>query len=466
MRRLLSFPFLVVAAAFGCGGVDGPAPPRLIMGGGVGDGAISGTLYVHVTDEETREVISSAKVRVGESSDPAACEVLTDSTGLAKFQPDSCPGLAGAVTVTITASGYPPVTWIGVNGVNLTIPIRNSNPPAVQTATVSGTIAGWSSLPVPGANHQTLAVIGYSGSTNLGDRANELTQGMRNVTVGAQVFPIPSNLCVINQAGSDCDWILTTRTGPQALVAIIVDEFNGNTPDDKTDDTYMVTGYAIKTGQNFSKDQPTNGMTLDMIVEADMQPFTASFASLPSGMDFMGAFPALELGAEGRIAFTTPALDMARTSTRVPKLSGALAGAHYSLIAVAQDSETQDSPSTLAWMHDVNVSSTVALSSWLPPPSNILATGGTYSFSAVSGATLHGGEIQDMTGKRLWSITIFDGSTSFTLPGLSPDPLPVGMLTFGASALRIPGISLGNVALDDAGDKITGISNDFVTFTH
>jgi hypothetical protein len=157
---------------------------------------------------------------------------------------------------------------------------------------------------------------------------------------------------------------------------------------------------------------------------------------------------------------------MARTSTRVPKLSGALAGAHYSLIAVAQDSEMQDSPSTLAWMHDVNVSATVALSSWLPPPSNILASGGTYSFSAVSGATLHGGEIQDMTGKRVWSITIFDGSTSFTLPGLSPDPLPAGMLTFGASALQIPGITLGNVALDDARDKITGISNDFATFTH
>jgi hypothetical protein len=466
MRRLLSFPFLVVAAAIGCGGVDGPAAPRLIKGGGVGDGAISGTLYVHVTDEETREVISSAKVRVGESSDPAACEVVTDSTGLAKFQPDSCPGLAGAVTVTITASGYAPVTWIGVNGVNLTIPIRNSNPPAIPTATVSGTITGWSSLPVPGANHQTLALVGYSGSTDLGDRANELTQGIRNVTVGAQVFPIPSNLCVINQAVSDCDWILTTRTGPQALVAIIVDQFNSNTPDDDSDDTFTVTGYAIKTGQNFSKDQPTNGMTLDMIAEADMQPFTASFASLPSGMDFMGAFPALELGAEGRIAFTTPVLDMARTSTRVPKLSGALAAAHYSLIAVAQDSETQDTPSTLAWMHDVNIASTVALSSWLPPPSNILASGGTYSFSAVSGATLQGGEIQDMTGKRVWSITIFDGSTSFTLPGLSPDPLPAGMLMFQASALQIPGITLGNVALDDARDKITGISNDFATFTH
>ena len=39
-------------------------------------------------------------------------------------------------------------------------------------------------------------------------------------------------------------------------------------------------------------------------------------------------------------------------------------------------------------------------------------------------------------------------------------------LMFQASAWQIPGISLGNVALDDAGDKITGISNDFATFTH
>jgi hypothetical protein len=456
----------VASAAFGCGGVSGPPAPRLIPGGGVGDGAISGTLYVHVTDEETRSAISSANVRVGDSSDPTACNVLTDSTGLAKFQPESCAGLSGPQTVTITATGYAPVTWVGVNGSNLTIPIRNSNPPAPDHATVSGTIAGWASLPVPQMNHQTLALIGYSGSKDLGDRANELPQGMRNITVGTQVFPVPGNLCVINEAVSNCDWILTTRTGPQALLAIIVDQFNNNTPDTDADDTFTVTGYAFKTGFNFTKDQVMNGVTLDRIADADMQTFTASFASLPSGMDYMGAFPALELGEEGRIAFTLPALDMARTSTRVPRLSGPLAGARYSLIAQAQDSETQDRPSTLAWMHDVDIASTVALSSWLPPPSNISVAGGTYAFSAVSGATVHGAEIVDITGKRIWSITVFDATTSFTLPGLAPDPLPVGMLTFQASALLIPGVDVKNFELDVARDRIAGIAHDYVTFTH
>ena len=72
-----------------------------------------------------------------------------------------------------------------------------------------------------------------------------------------------------------------------------------------------------------------------------------------------------------------------------------------------------------------------------------------------------------MTGERVWSIAIFDGSTSFTLPGLSPDPLPAGDADVQASALQIPGINLGNVALDDARDKITAHRrSDVVTFTH
>ena len=63
-------------------------------------------------------------------------------------------------------------------------------------------------------------------------------------------------------------------------------------------------------------------------------------------------------------------------------------------------------------------------------------------------------------------MTIFDGSTSFTLPGLSPDPLPVGMLAFEASAIAIPGTDVNNFKLDDARVKITAIAKDFVTFTH
>jgi len=135
------------------------------------------------------------------------------------------------------------------------------------------------------------------------------------------------------------------------------------------------------------------------------------------------------------------------------------------LIAQAQDAKDTNRPASLAWLHDVNAGATVQLTSWLPPPSAPSTTNGTFSFSAVPGATVQGGEIQDANGNRLWSITLFDGSTSFTLPGLSPDPLPSGTLTFEASALLIPGVDLGNFKLDDARDEITAIAQDDVTFT-
>ena len=71
----------------------------------------------------------------------------------------------------------------------------------------------------------------------------------------------------------------------------------------------------------------------------------------------------------------------------------------------------------------------------------------------VTGATLHSAEFKDPNGgARTWSVTIFDGSTTFTLPGLSPNPLATssGMDTLTVSALVIPGINLGNVGFDDA----------------
>jgi hypothetical protein len=142
-----------------------------------------------------------------------------------------------------------------------------------------------------------------------------------------------------------------------------------------------------------------------------------------------------------------------------------LASAHYSLIATAQDSMEQASPSSLAWVREANVASTVAVPSWLPPPSNIAVRGGTFSFGAVAGATIQGGEIKNITGDRVWSITVLDGSTSFTLPGLSPDPLPVGTLTFEATAMQIPGADVGNFSIDDVRDEITAIASDVVTFT-
>jgi len=105
MRKLLPFSWLAVGV-LGCGGVSGPPAPRLIEGGGVGDGKISSALNVYVTDEDSRAVLSGASVRVGESSSATPCTVLTDSTGLAKFVTADCASLKGPATITVSIAGY------------------------------------------------------------------------------------------------------------------------------------------------------------------------------------------------------------------------------------------------------------------------------------------------------------------------------------------------------------------------
>lgn len=129
---------------------------------------------------------------------------------------------------------------------------------------------------------------------------------------------------------------------------------------------------------------------------------------------------------------------------------------------------TAAEPASLTWMHGVSATSPVAVSPWLPAPTGIAASGGQYSFVPVTGATLHSAEFKDpSSGGRTWSVTIFDGSTKFTLPGLSPNPLLTssGMDTLTVSALVIPGINLGNVGFDDATQKLTGLSTDQITVT-
>jgi len=465
MRNPIGVTFLTVVS-MSCGGVSGPPMPRLIPGGGIGDGAVNGTLHVHVTDDDTRAVIGSATVRVGESAAPSPCQATTDSTGLASFEPENCPSLKGPVTVTVSATGYAPTTWIGANGANLTIPIRATSRPAIDTATVTGTIAGWDDLPAPATNHATLAIVAASQAPDLGDRANDLPQGERQITVAGVVpLSIAANVCVRNALANDCNWRLTTRTGRQAHFAIIADQDNKGT-DAEADDTITVIAWAVKTGLSLSANDSATGETLTIIADADMVALNASFASPPSGMDDIVGYPVLELGDDGRIPIILPALNATNTMTRVPKTIGPLAGATLGLIAQARDAADKVEPATLRWLRNVNPTGTVAVNDWLPPPSSLAASSGTFSFAPVAGATLHGAEIRTMAGERLWSVSIFDGSTSFTLPGLSPAPIPAGMTRLQTSALHIPGISLTDVRLDDARDKITALSSDEITFTN
>jgi hypothetical protein len=475
MRKKARGVCLVVAVlASGCGSVSNNHPtPVLVPGGGISGGSIDGYLNVYVIDTDTNLGISGASVQVTAGA-AAPCTGLTDSTGLVTFDQMSCVGLRGAATLTASATGYAPSTWIGANGANMTINIQATTRPTPDTATVSGTIAGWESLPTPASGHQTLGLVGASQTPNLGDLGNNIQQGTRDVSLGgtALTASIPANACVKNVLADDCNWTLVTHTGPQAHYAIIVDDDENGT-DDMSDDIITPVGWALLTGLTLTAGQTVVSETLPAVAPGDLQPFTATFPALPAGMTYFNAYPAIELpGGVGRIPAIVPTLGASVMMTSVPKLTGAttagLAGGSYDLLASAQATQTASEPATLDWMHGVNAGATVTLAAWLSPPTAITSLNGRYSFVPTTGATLHAAEFKDpQSGNRTWSVTIFDGSSSFTLPGLSPDPLTTstGMDTLTVSALTIPGISLTDVAFNDASQKLTGLASDQITVT-
>jgi hypothetical protein len=465
----LSLLCLTVAA---CGGtaVTGPPTPRLIEGGGLGDGPIMGGLNVHVTDDDTRAPVSGATVRVGGSSDPSACTATTDSTGLAIFVAKTCMLLNGKQSITASAADYAPSTWIGVDAANVTMAIRAKKTAPLDSAVVTGSIAGWDTLPAPAAGHQTLAIVGYSAGVHASDAVNNLQQDTRVVHVKIDAFeadvPIPSNLCVRNAGVNDCNWKLKTRTGKQAHYAVVFDQDQKGTPEDDKDDTLTVIGWAIKRGLAFSKDLGADGEALTLLTDTEMQSFSATFPSPPSGLDHIAAFPILTLGDEGRIAIIAPALNQMNGTTKVPKLAGPFADAAYDFLAKAQDAQDKDQPGTLTWAHAVDPTKPVAAMGWVAPPTNLKVMDGVYSFTPAAGASVSGAELASMDGRRAWSVTIFDGTTSFTLPGVSPDPLAAGPALFSASGLVIPGFKASDARFDDLAQKLTAIANDQIMFTH
>jgi hypothetical protein len=376
----------------------------------------------------------------------------------------------GKQSLTASAPGYAPSTWIGVDATNVTMTIRARTAAPIDTAVITGTIAGWETLPAPVANHNTLALVGYSASPTASDAVNNLPQDTRPVHVATLDIEVPvaSNACIRSALVDDCSWRFKARTGAQAHYAVVLDQDTKGTDNDDSDDTFTVIGWAIKTGLTFAKDQGADGETLTLLTDAEMQPFTASFPATPTALDYLQAFPVLDLGDDGRVAIVLPALDGTHTMTRVPKLAGAFANAHYDLLAKAQDAKDAEVPSTVSWSHGIDATKTVASSDWLPAPTGLTASGGMYAFAPVAGATVHSAELQTATGDRAWAITIFDGSTSFSLPGVSPDPLPTGDAFFAVSALVIPGFQPASAGfrLDDLARTLTHLSSDRLAFKH
>jgi hypothetical protein len=153
-------------------------------------------------------------------------------------------------------------------------------------------------------------------------------------------------------------------------------------------------------------------------------------------------------------------------TTRVPKATGLLAGAKFEIIALAQDAVADARPTSLVWKRGLDPSAAITIGGFLAPPTGLTVTTGAYSFAQTAGASVVGVEIEVTTGQSFWSVTLLDGSTSFTLPGLDPDPLPTGMLHFKVTAIDVPGLDLANFRTIDAVNQLDHLAEDDIVFSH
>lgn len=443
MRRTWQLGWLV-AAISACGNnspatsPDAPTgnhpPPRVIAGGGIGDGAIDGVVNLYVIDDATRLPIGNASVQVGTVAG------TTDSTGL--FVAD---GVTGAQTISVAAASYKSALWIGANGANVTVDLTLAADPLVMQANLSGSIVGFGSI-TPAAGHHKTAIVTYSQLDSLPDAENNIQ------TTGS------TNFCDTGIATDGCSFTVAARTGTVGLIAAIVDHDLKGTPTDPSDDTYTLTGWATRTGITVEDGVDLAGQDLTLLAVGDMTSVTASFGSPPSGLPNVEGIIGVDIGTSGTFQLPFP---VAPTSaTLLAPALGALPGSSYRFTGIANNGSTATAAQSIVLARG-QTSTALTSDAWLAPPTGLALTRSGGSWTTVSGAVVQGVDFDQDATHHLLSVTIFDGSTSFTIPSQLALPA-TGTLTGKGTALAAA-IDVTNFGLDADRDKITSAASQPMT---
>lgn len=413
---------VVLAFVSACG--NSP-DPRMIKGGGVGDGAIDGVVNVYVIDNDTYAPIVDATVEV------AGKQATTDDTGLVIFQ-----DVSGAQTVAVKASGYRGAVWQDANGANLTIPVTKLGNLTAQRATLSGTVAAWDTVTVP-SGHAKAALVGYSNTDDLGDPANSLTT------------PSSGNVCIGNP--STCTFSIVTRTGHVTLTAAIVD-VDPKVVTDPNDDVFTIVGWATATGVQVDAGVDQTGIVLTQLEAGQLQNVTIDYGAPPDALTKHDALVGIELSKDEVIQL--PVLPSGATKALVPLPSAFTTSATYRLTAVAQTT-TADGPQSVIVQRG-QTGTTLGADQWLATPVNVTASRTSAKLDKVANARLHSVQWSDANGILL-EITLFDpAKLTANVPDLVALPA-TGTLTAKAQGIGAD-IDIGNFSLDTDIDLLWGIS--------
>lgn len=408
--------------AFGC---SNDVDPRVIAGGGIGDGEIDGELNVYVIDTQTDEPIANATVEVG------GTEKETDEHGLVVFE-----DVEGRQDVAVKADGYRMAAWLGVNGANVTVALTALSTGAPDQATLAGTIDNWAQdLP---QGHAKAALVLYSQSDRLGDDANNIQT------------PLMGNICF---GALECRWSVATRAGSVTLAAAIVDRDGKGTPAE-TDDTNTIIGWAIKENITVEDGVNQSGMVLAPVEAGNMQEVTVDLGTPPAALTTVQSLVGIDINEHEVVQMPT-FLTADPTRVLAPKPAAFSSGGGYRLTAVAQTSMGDMGAQSIVLRQGVTGTALEA-GEWLVPPTGISITRTGASFTPSEGALVHNVQWRDSSGDTILEILVLDGSTEIEIPALVS--LPSSGITRGGVQAIGADFDLDDFSLDEDRALLWGLA--------
>lgn len=430
---------LVAVAPAACGDDDPsgptPPPPRVIPGGGIGDGPIEGVANVYVIDDATRAPIAGAQVRVGEVNG------ATDADGLFVAE-----GVVGAQTVVAVAPTYRAEMWVGANGANLTFNLARKDLPAPPSGTITGTITGYADLTVP-QGHIKQAIVLYGQTRDLGDPANQLVQANRPGE------DLPQNACLTLAPAAACTFTVTARTGTTRLIAAIFDRDLNGTLEDPSDDVVTLIRWAVSPDLTVTSGG-THTQDVALVPTASQHTLTVDFGSAPAALDQLLAVVGIEVGDQvlqlPTLLVKPPAADQV---TLVAPALDAVAGARsYRLTGIGSSTRSAGEQSVVLRLDQPGPS--LDAGAWLAAPAEPEVTTTGASWIPAAGATVHGVEVRTGSSRNL-NVTVLDATAAITFP-TDLVPIPTGAEAT-VQAIGAPGLDVTDFALDEDRDKLVQV---------
>ncbi len=447
MKRFILAAMIVAGA---CGDSKNDADPRVIPGGGVGDGSINGKLNVYVLEAYSDDPIANAEVSVGEPGETPLTGT-TDSSGLYTFAGD----IDGPQTITVIATDYVVTSWFGADGANVTIPLTPTGDSGIAKARLEGAIAGWDELPDPASDdHMFIASVECSDSDKLGDPANELEQP----TIGG----MPGNICIKAQA-SRCAWALNCRVGTVDLYAAILEVDTKGTLE-SGDDTFEVYNYAFHLDTTVEGGVDQTGIILDQTADGSLTVVAVTVAEPLCGLTESILVVGIVRPERGQMLLGLAQDPSGTVDVTMPALAGDFADSSYLALAFSSANLDQEDGDATGIIRNDITSSTVDLGAWLGLATDLGLAAGTYSFVG-DGSPFYAVGFHDSTNQIVWDLVLLDGRTTFTLPGISANPLPSDTVDMVVGQFTASGIDTGDFAINDFWNQVERMSTSRESFT-